>query len=62
VSAEIVIRADIRTCDDMIDTIQKWLPTAEPFERQKFWAFVQGFAESIPNNEREEDHDHSLGS
>lgn len=59
-SADVVVEGRVRTCEDLAELIQKWLAVAEPIERLKFSAFVEGFAETTSKN-KEEDDDHSGG-
>ena len=60
-SAEIVIHAEIRTAEEMVEATMKWLTVTNGFERAKFDGFIVGMSSgalervAALNNEEEKE-------
>jgi hypothetical protein len=46
VSVEVVVKAEIRTAEDLVEAVKKWVGIADPFDRIKFDGFVIGYADT----------------
>lgn len=51
----VLVRAEIATVAEMISTVVEFLRLASPKDRALLGAFIQGFAESLNEKEKEGD-------